>query len=82
MMYNVIANYDNAKVTVETNEVDVAITDFMNRVENGVAVDIVDGFTGEVLVYANHFDCEEPTYVTDEMSLMILDWLMRKNWSE
>lgn len=82
MKYNVIANYDNAKVTVETYEVNVAIADFMNRVENGVAVDLVDGFTGEVLAYANHFDCEEPTYVTDEMSLMILGWLMAENWGE
>lgn len=82
MMYNVIASFENARVTVETNDVNVAIAEFMDKVECGVTVDLVDGFTGEVLAYANQFDCDEPNYCTAEMSLMILGWLMSENWGE
>lgn len=82
MTYNVIANYENAKVTVETNDVNVAIADFMEKLEQGVAVDLVDGFTGEVLAYTNQPNRDEPSYYTAEMSLMILGWLMAENWGE
>jgi hypothetical protein len=44
----------------------------MEHAENGAPVDVVDGFTGEILATANH---DEP-YITEEWSMMILGWML------
>ena len=71
--YNVTATYDDCEVEVKTNSADTAICALLEHAENGVPVDVVNGFTGEVLATANH---DEP-YITEEWSLMVLGWLMK-----
>lgn len=76
MKYVVIAEYANAKITVETNEVEV----LFNEAEQHRGCDhlcICDGSTGEVLMHTG----DEP-YCTDEFALMALGWLMMNNWGE
>ena len=76
MKYVVIAEYANAKITVETNEVEV----LFNEAEQHRGCDhlcICDGSTGEVLMHTG----DEP-YCTDEFVLMALGWLMMNNWGE
>lgn len=71
--YNVSATYPNARVIVETNDVGIAIEEFFERVEDGAFVDIINGFTGEVLVHC--VEDPEQTFATDEWELMLLGWL-------
>ena len=78
MKYNVIATYDNAEITVKTNDLEIAITELMERCNDDVPVDLIDGYTGEVLVSTN---TEEP-YATEEWSLILLGWLMCNEWGE
>ena len=73
MKYNVIATYDNAEITVKTNDLEVAINELMARYDDDIPVDLIDGYTGEVLVSTN---TEEP-YATDEWNLILLGWLLR-----
>ena len=76
MKYVVMAEYANAKVTVETNDVEV----LFNEAEQHRGCDhlcICDGATGEVLMHTG----DEP-YCTDEFALMALGWLMMNNWGE
>ena len=76
MKYVVMAEYANAKVTVETNDVEV----LFNEAEQHRGCDhlcICDGSTGEVLMHTG----DEP-YCTDEFALMALGWLMMNNWGE
>ena len=70
--YYVNANYDDCTITVATNSADTAICALMEHAENGAPVDVIDGFTGEVLVTANH---DEP-YITEEWVMMILGWML------
>ena len=74
--YNIIANYDDCEIEVKTNSAETAICALLEHAENGVLVDVVNGFTGEVLATANH---DEP-YITEEWSLMVLGWLMKTAW--
>lgn len=76
MKYVVMAEYANAKITVETNDVEV----LFNEAEQHRGCDhlcICDGATGEVLMHTG----DEP-YCTDEFALMALGWLMMNNWGE
>lgn len=76
MKYVVIAEYANAKITVETNDIEV----LFNEAEQHRGCDhlcICDGSTGEVLMHTG----DEP-YCTDEFALMALGWLMMNNWGE
>ena len=67
--YNVNAYFEKAETTLRTNDVSVAIKEFMDYVEDGVTCDVVNGFTGEVLAIANNPDHEN--YSTDEWALMM-----------
>ena len=74
MKYVVMAEYANAKITVETNDVEV----LFNEVKNHQFCDhlcICSGETGEVLMHTG----DEP-YTTDEFALMLLGWLMTQAW--
>ena len=76
MKYVVIAEYANAKITVETNDVEV----LFNEAEQHRGCDhlcICDGSTGEVLMHTG----DEP-YCTDEFALTAMGWLMMNNWGE
>ena len=77
MKYAIISEFDNAKLTVETNDVHTACTEFLLRTEDASHVCICDGETGEVLAHTG----DEP-YCTDEMALMLLGHLMAEAWGE
>ena len=70
--YYITATYADCEIEVKTNSADTAICALMEHAENGAPVDVIDGFTGEVLATANH---DEP-YITEEWSLMILGWML------
>jgi hypothetical protein len=78
--YVVESFYDDAKVTVETNDPEVAILEMMQRDMEGVHAHVVDGFTGEVLAIVNSPDGEN--YSTQEFALMTLGVLMAYHWEE
>lgn len=78
MKYVVESFYDDAKVTVETNDPEVAILEMIQRDMEGVHAHVVDGFTGEVLAIVNNPDGEN--YSTQEFALMTLGVLMVHHW--
>ena len=47
MNYNVIAYYDDATITCETNDINVALTFLLEH--SDVHIEVIDGFTGEIL---------------------------------
>lgn len=67
--YHVNAYFEKAETALRTNDVKVALKEFMDYVEDGVSCDVVNGFTSEVLAIANNPDHED--YATDEWGLMI-----------
>ena len=70
--YVVESFYDDAKVTVETNDPEVAVLEMMQRDMEGVHAHCVDGLTGEVLALVNH----PGQFVQPEFALMTLGVLM------
>ena len=78
--YVVESFYDDAKVTVETNDPEVAILEMIQRDMAGVHAHVVDGFTGEVLAIVNNPSGEN--YSTQEFALMTLGVLMAHQWGE
>ena len=78
-LYNVNAKYENAEVEIRTNDLDIAIEKFFAFVEDGVPVDIINGFTGEVLVIANN---GENNWIVPEWDLMLLGWLVKNQYGE
>lgn len=80
MKYVVESFYDDAKVTVETNDPEVAILEMIQRDMAGVHAHVVDGFTGEVLAIVSNPSGEN--YSTQEFALMTLGVLMAHQWEE
>lgn len=80
MNYNVSAKYSNAKVFVETNDLHIALEDFWNKVDDAEEVDIINGFTGEVLVHVD--ENPENTWIVDEWEMILLGSLMCREWGE
>jgi hypothetical protein len=76
--YLVESFYDDAKVTVETNDPEVAILEMIQRDMAGVHAHVEDGFTGEVLAIVNNPHGEN--YSTQEFALMTLGVLMAHHW--
>ena len=76
--YVVESFYDDAKVTVETNDPEVAILEMIQRDMAGVHAHALDGFTGEVLAIVNNPNGEN--YSTPEFALMTLGVLMAHLW--
>ena len=70
--YVVESFYDDAKVTVETNDPEVAVLEMISRDMDGVHAHCVDGLTGEILALVNH----PGQFATPEFSLMTLGVLM------
>ena len=80
MNYNVNAKYPNAKISVETNDLHIALKDFWDSVVNAEEVDIINGFTGEVLV---HIDSNpKNTWIVDEWEMILLGSLVYKEWGK
>ena len=78
MKYTIIAEYENAEVTVKTNEINVALETLFEHQEEGAKVTLTDGFTGEIYVTAN----DGENYIVEEWSYLILGWLMQNAWGE
>lgn len=73
--YNVYINGDDERVIYETNDVNSAIKNYMEHIEQGYACSIISGFTGEVFVSNDGED-----WITDEWALMIKGWIMDQLW--
>ena len=78
MKYVVESFYDDAKVTVETNDPEVAVLEMISRDMDGVHAHALDGSTGEVLAIVNNPSGEN--YSTQEFALMTLGVLMVHHW--
>lgn len=76
MKYVVIAEYADAKITTETNDIEVLFLE-AERHRGCDHLCICDGSTGEVLMHTG----DEP-YCTDEFALMAMGWLMAQHWGE
>lgn len=76
--YVVESFYDDAKVTVETNNPRLAISEMVQRDKDGVEAHCIDGFTGEVLALVNSPD----QFVQPEFALMTIGMLLEYLWSE
>lgn len=70
--YVVESFYNDAKVTVETNDPEVAVLEMMQRDMEGVHAHCVDGLTGEILALVNH----PGQFAQPEFALMTLGVLM------
>lgn len=70
--YVVESFFDDAKVTVETNDPEVAVLEMIQRDMDGVHAHCIDGLTGEVLSCVNHPD----QFTTPEFALMTLGVLL------
>ena len=79
MKYIIESFYEDAKVTVETNEVEVAILEMMKRDEDEVHAHCFSGETGEVLAIVNSPTGED--YCTSEFALMSLGMIAKIEWS-
>ena len=77
MKYIITSEFNNTKVTVETNDVRTACAEFLIRVDDADRTCICDGTTGEVL--ANTGD---NPYCTEEFGLTLLGHLMEEAWGE
>lgn len=74
--YNVCVYAPNAEWTCKTNDPRYAIQTMFEYVEQGFHVDVINGFTGEVLCIQNH---PEP-YMQEDFGLMVLGWMMEQIW--
>ena len=75
--YSVIITSESKRFTYESNDVREAIRASFEGADGNSEVCICNGCTGEVLFHNG----EEP-YCTDEMSLMMLGFLMEESWGE
>lgn len=73
MKYEVSVFYDDAEVTVKTNDPETAILEMLRADANGVHAHVTDGYTGEVLAIANHPE----QFATPEFSLMVMGFLFK-----
>ena len=74
MNYNVIAYYDDATITCETNDINVALTFLLEH--SDVHIEVIDGFTGEILCAQN---CEDPI-LQDAFGLCLLGFMVKQAW--
>ena len=75
--YSVIITTEDNRFTYETNDVREAIRAVFECGEDDAHICLCNGYTGEVLYHNG----EEP-WCTDEMSLMMLGFLMEEAWGE
>lgn len=80
MKYVVESFYDDAKVTVETNDPEVAVFEMSSRDMDGIYALCLSGETGEILAIVNEPNGEN--YNTPEFALMMLDTLMTNAWGD
>lgn len=75
-MYEMTHYAENAEITYKVNDVRFLIDTLLDIVKTGDRVEVIDGFTGELLC-AQH--CADP-YTQEEFGLMVLGRLMEKVW--
>ena len=80
MKYVVESFYDDAKVTVETNDPEVAVLEMIHRDMEEVHAHVFSGETGEILGIVNCPNGEN--YCTAEFAMMTLGVLMAHLWGE
>ena len=80
MKYVVESFYDDAQVTVETNDPELAVLEMIHRDMDGVHAHCFSGETGEVLAIVNCPSGED--YSTPEFAMMTLGVLMAQMWGE
>lgn len=73
MKYEVSVFYDDAEVTVKTNDPETAILEMLRADAKGVHAHVTDGYTGEVLAIVNHPE----QFATPEFSLMVMGFLFK-----
>ena len=73
MKYEVSVFYDDAEVTVKTNDPEIAILEMMKADAKGVHAHVTDGYTGEVLAIVNH----TKQFATPAFSLMVMGFLFK-----
>ena len=78
MKYVVESFYDDAKVTIETNDPEVAILEMISRSTDGVHAHCYSGETGEILAITNSPNGEN--YSTPEFSIMTFGVVMAQVW--
>ena len=76
--YEVNAYFDKAETTLRAEDFKIAVEEFKEYASEGVACDIVDRTTGEVLAIANN--SEHADYLTPAVAVKILEILMTENW--
>lgn len=67
---------ENAEMTIKVNDIRFLIDTLLDTVEMGDHVDVIDGFTGELLCAQN---CANP-YMQEAFGLMVLGRLMEEIW--
>lgn len=72
--YHVNIYTENGEIAVRTNDVKAALGTFLEFIESGHHCNLMNGNTGEVLAIANY--SEEGDFVTEEVRLMILGFLL------
>lgn len=73
MKYVISVFYDDAEVTVKTNDVEIAILEMLKADRDGNHAHVCDGDSGEVLALVNHPD----QFATPEFGLMVLGFLSK-----
>ena len=75
-LYEMTHYAKNAEMTLKVNDVRFLIDTLQATVKLGDHVEVIDGFTGELLCAQN---CDNP-YIQEEFNLMVLGRLMEKTW--
>lgn len=75
--YVVTTHLNGEEVTYSTNNLRNVIAYFEDDLADGSHVDVMDGFTGEVLAIANSPDTDN--YIAEEMCLTLIDFLLGEN---
>ena len=76
--YDVNAYFEKVETTLRTDDFEIAVNEFKEYASEGVACDIVDRTTGEVLAIAN--DSKHADYLTPAVAVKILEILMTEAW--
>ena len=71
--YNLIADFDNKEITVNTNSIVAALGDFVDLVAIANKVMLVCGLTGEILMEGKGMANYQ--FYSDEIRLMFVGWM-------
>ena len=72
--YYVIANYNDAEVTVATNDIEIAILSFREHLDATLVI-VSNGFTGEILASAS---TDADPYFEDGFGLAYIGYIAKE----